>query len=107
MRDAAEDSKLLALLFQFFVVGQAVKDFLLGFVANRTGVVENQAGFFHGWNLAVSLRDEGANDLLGVVGVHLASERFQVKSFLRGGHKGQYSAGFQASGFGLRASGKS
>src|SRR5207247_4178087 len=85
LRDAAEDPKLLALLFEFLVVGQAVKDFLLGFVANRAGVVENQAGFFYGWNLAVSLRDEGADHLLGVVGVRRAAERFQVTRFLRAG----------------------
>ena len=50
LRHAAQHSETLALFLQLLVVGQAVKDFLLGFVANGTGVVEDQPGFFDGGN---------------------------------------------------------
>ena len=54
LRHAAQDAETLALFLKFLVVGQAMKDFLLGFVADGTGVVEDQPGFFDGLNLLVS-----------------------------------------------------
>ena len=68
---------LLELVFLELV--EAVEDFLLGLIANAAGVVEDQLGFLRGGNLAVALAQKGANDLFGVVGVHLAAERLDVK----------------------------
>jgi len=50
------------LLLQLLVIIQAVKNLLLGFVANGAGVVHHQVRFFHGFHLAVSLMDQRAND---------------------------------------------
>ena len=60
---------MLALVFV-----EAVKDLLLGFVADRTGVVEDQAGIFFGLDLPVALMLQCANDLFRVMGIHLAAE---------------------------------
>ena len=79
---AAENAEFLALCLELFVIGKAMKDFLLGFVPDGAGVVEDQAGVFDGRNLAVALGDERADDLLGVMDVHLAAEGFEVEGFL-------------------------
>jgi hypothetical protein len=64
---------------ELFVLVEAVEDFLLGLVADRAGVVEDEAGVGFVGGLGVALLDEGADDLFGVVGVHLAAEGFDVK----------------------------
>jgi hypothetical protein len=62
---------VLALVFV-----QAVKDLLLGLVADGAGVVEDQAGFFFRLDLPVALLLQCADDLLRVMGIHLAAEGF-------------------------------
>ncbi len=70
-----------------------MKDFLLGFVADGAGVIEDQAGVFDGRNLAVALGNQSANDFLGVMDVHLAAEGFEVEGLLGlGGHISKYNA---------------
>jgi hypothetical protein len=78
---------------QLFVVGQSVKNFLLGLVADGAGVIENQSGLFDGLNLSVALGKQRPYDLFGVVGVHLAAKGFEVEG-LAGltGHINKYSA---------------
>ena len=79
---AAQHAKLLALLLQFLVVVQAIEDLLLGLIADGAGVVEDQPGFLDGRDLAVALRNERADDLFRVVGVHLAAKSLDVKRLL-------------------------
>jgi hypothetical protein len=64
---------------------------LLGFVTDGAGVVEHQVSGFDGVHLGVTLLHERADDFLGVMHVHLAAESLEVKRFLRGGHRAQYS----------------
>ena len=54
---------------------------MLGFIADRAGVVEDQAGVFFGFDLPVSLMLECANHLFGVMGIHLAAEGLKVEGF--------------------------
>ena len=85
---AAEHAEALALLLEFLVIRQAMKNFLFSLVADGAGVVEHQPSFFDGWNLAVSLRNQCADDLFGVVGIHLAAESLEVESLLLLGRRG-------------------
>ena len=85
---AAEHAKSLALLLEFLVIGQAMENFLLSFITNGASVVEHQPGFFDGGDLAVSLRNQRADDLFGVVGIHLAAESLEVESLLLPGRRG-------------------
>src|SRR5213080_3962817 len=50
---------------KFFVIGEAMKHLLLGFIADGASVVEDQAGVFDGRNRAVALGNQHADDLLG------------------------------------------
>ncbi len=54
--DAAEHAELFALGQEFFVVGQAMENFLLRFVADGAGVVENQVGLLDRFYLCDILR---------------------------------------------------
>jgi len=91
--DAAEDSEFFPLRLKLFVIGQTMKDFLLGLVADGAGVVEDEASVFDGRNLAVALGNQSANDFLGVMDVHLAAEGFEVEGLLGlGGHISKYNA---------------
>src|SRR5215472_221135 len=93
LRNAAQHRELLALRLELLVILKAMKDFLFGLVADRTGVVEHQVGFFDGLHLPVALPYESADDLLRVVHVHLASEGLKVeRSLPRICHFCQYSA---------------
>jgi hypothetical protein len=56
-----------------------MEDLLLGFVADGTGVVEDEAGVGLVRHLGVAFAQQGADDFFGVVGVHLAAESFDVK----------------------------
>jgi hypothetical protein len=67
---------------QLLVVVQAVEDLLFGFVADGAGVVEDQAGVFFRLHLPVALVAKSANDLLRVMGIHLAAEGLKVEGFL-------------------------
>src|SRR5215467_4229814 len=77
--DAAQHSELLALGLQLLIVVEAMKNLLFGFVANGAGVVEDQVGLFHGFNLTVTLADESADHLFRIVYVHLTPEGLDVK----------------------------
>ncbi len=79
LRDAAEHGELLALALEPLVLVQAVEDLLLGFVADGAGVVEDQPGVGFVRHLDVALMLQRADDLFGVVGVHLAAEGLDVK----------------------------
>ena len=80
--NTSEHSEFFPLRLKLFVIGESVKDLLLGFIADGAGVVEDQAGVFDGRNLAIALGNERADDLLGVMDVHLAAESFEVEGFL-------------------------
>ena len=93
---ASEDPENLALRLVFLVIGKPVKNFLFGFVADRAGVVKDEAGLFDGRNLAVPLPHQRADHLFGVMHIHLATEGFEVKRlFLRVRHLLQYKADAQ------------
>ena len=62
LRHAAQYAKLFSLRLKTLVVVETMKDFLLRFVANGAGVVEDQAGFFDRRDLAISLRQQRAHD---------------------------------------------
>ena len=79
---ATQHSKALAGFVQLLVVVQAVEDFLLGLIADRTSVVEDQTGVLFRLNLPVALLVKRANHLLRVVGVHLATKRLKGEGFL-------------------------
>src|SRR5690242_19759461 len=68
-----------------------MKDLLLGFIANRAGVVQHQVSRFDTFYLPVSLLNQRADHLLGVMHVHLAAEGFKVERLLCGRHQPQYS----------------
>ena len=54
LRDTAKHAEAFAGLVQLLVVVEAIEDFLFGFVADGAGVVEDQAGFLFGFDLADS-----------------------------------------------------
>src|SRR6185369_15773854 len=83
LRHASQHAKLLSLLLKFFVVVQAVERFLLGLVADRAGVVENQVGVFDCLDLLIPLRHERAYDFFRVMDVHLAAKCLEVKGLAR------------------------
>ena len=63
---------------------QPVEDFLLGFIADAAGVVEDVVGFFGRLHLGVAFGQQRPDDFLGIVRIHLAAEGFDVKSFFHG-----------------------
>src|SRR5579864_9443395 len=79
---AAQYSKFLSLALELLEIGEPMKDFLLGFVADRTGVIENQTGLLDRLNLAVAFLDESADHLFRVMDIHLTTEGFQVEGLL-------------------------
>ena len=83
LRHAAEHAEDLALPGLALEVLQAVEDLLLGLVADAAGVVEHESGFFGRFHLRVALRQQRADDLFGVVGIHLAAKCFDVEGFPR------------------------
>jgi hypothetical protein len=83
---AAQNGKALPFLVQLLEIGQPVEDLLLGLVADRAGVVNDQVGVLFALHLRVALRDERAHDLFGVVEIHLAAEGLDVKRLLRRTH---------------------
>src|ERR1035441_4804655 len=77
--NASQHCKVLAFALQPLVFVQAVEDFLFGLIANRAGVVQDQpcVGLILDAHVAFVL--ERPDDLLGVMGVHLAAKRLDVK----------------------------
>ena len=57
--DAAEDGELFAFALEALVLVEAVEDFLLGFVADGAGVVEDQAGVGFVLDAGVALAARG------------------------------------------------
>ena len=88
LSDAAKHTELLALGQELFIIGQTMENFLLRFVADGAGVVEDQVSLLHRLYLAIPFVHQRANDFFGVVHVHLAAEGFHIESLLRSrGHK--------------------
>src|ERR1035438_10202892 len=81
LRHASQHPEDLALARRALEILQAAEDLLFGLVANAAGVVEHQVGRFRRFDLVVTPGKQRADDLLGVVGVHLAAEGFEVESF--------------------------
>lgn len=77
--DTAENAKLLAFALHTLVLVEAVKDLLLGFIADGAGVVEDQAGFCLIGDLDIALVLQRTDDFFRVMGVHLAAEGFDIK----------------------------
>src|SRR5579862_7430546 len=82
LRHAPQHSETFAGLVESLVIVQAIEDLLLRFVADGAGVVENETGVLLRLDLAIALTLECANDLFGVMGVHLAPEGLKVEGFL-------------------------
>src|ERR1700733_6149124 len=74
LRDAAQHPEALALFQQFLGVVQPVEDLLLRLVADRAGVIENEAGCLFRLYLRVALLLQRPDDLLRVMDIHLAAE---------------------------------
>src|SRR5205814_1582018 len=83
LRDTPEHAEFLAFRLQLFKIRQAMEDLLLRLVTNGAGVVEDEVGLVHGLDLAIALLQQGTNDLLRVVDVHLTTERLQIETLLR------------------------
>ena len=77
--DAAEDGELFAFALESLVLVEAMEDLLLGFVADGTGVVEDQAGVGFVLDAGIALVLEGADDFFGVMGVHLAAKGLDIE----------------------------
>ncbi len=104
LRHTPQHAELLSLLLERLVIGQAVEHLLLCLVADRAGVVQDQARLFHRRHLPVALRNERADDFFGVVDIHLAAECFEVEG-LFGGYSHAVKSITEGRGFGRRASG--
>jgi len=91
---------------QGLVVVEAVKDFLFGFVADGTGVVEDQPCFLFRLDLPVALLVKCANHLFGVMGIHLATEGLKVEGLFSRHNKFKYieaAVGYLTGGAAVRA----
>ena len=91
LRHATKDAELFALSLELLEVVKTMEDLLLGLVANRAGVVEDEIGRLDCVHLSIALLHKCADDFFGVMHVHLAPKGLQVKRFLRDGHHVQYS----------------
>ena len=80
---AAQHAEDFALAGVALELPQAVEHLLLGFVANAARVVEHQVGVFGRFHLGVAAGHERADDLFGIVHVHLAAEGFEIEGFPR------------------------
>ncbi len=84
LRHTPQHGELLPLTLQPLVLVQPVKHLLLGLVANRTGVVQNQPRLAFVLNAGIPLLLQRPNHLLGVMGVHLAAKGFDIESLAHG-----------------------
>src|SRR5262249_28048256 len=80
LRHASEYSKHFAPALFFLELLQAVKYFLLGFVADAAGVIKKQVRLFRRGHLPVAFRNQGAYHFLGVVRIHLAPEGLDIEA---------------------------
>src|SRR5581483_4867440 len=83
LRHTAQHAELFARSLQLFVIRQPMENFLLGLVPDRTRVVQDQVGLLHALDLPIPFLNERSHDLFRVVDVHLAAERFKIKSLRR------------------------
>jgi len=81
--DAAQDAEDLVLHALALEVLQAAEDLLFGLIADAARVVEDESRVFRRGHLRIAFGQEGADDLFGVVGIHLAAEGFEVEGFPR------------------------
>ena len=96
--DTAEDADDFAVSGGTAVETETGKDFLRGFFADGTGVVEDDVcggGVVHGM---VAAFEEDAGNFFGVVDIHLAAEGFDVKG-AAGGRRSDGAAGSAGEGF--------
>src|SRR4051794_10800393 len=77
-RDTPEHTESLALMFALELI-ESVENLLLGFVPNAARVVEKQIGFRWAVCLRIPARQQGPDDLLRIMDVHLTAERLDVK----------------------------
>jgi len=77
---AADDGEALPFSVEFLVLIEAMKDFLLGLVADGASVVKDEAGVGFVGGLGVALVQERAYNFFGVVSIHLTAKGFDVKS---------------------------
>ena len=77
-------------ILELLVIVEAIEDFLLCFVADGAGVVEDETGFFLGFDLTIALALEGPDDFFRVMGVHLTAEGLKIEGFFRRHHKVKY-----------------
>ena len=87
LRYATEHAKALSLFVEGLVVVQAIEDLLLRLIADGAGVVQNQRRVDFGLHLAIAFLHQRPNDFFRVMGVHLASESFNVKRLVEQGHR--------------------
>ena len=92
LRHATQHHEAFALGVQLLVVVQAVEDLLFGFIADGAGVVEDQVGGDLGIHLLVALMAKSADDFLGVMHIHLATESLKIKRFFRRHGETEYTA---------------
>jgi len=57
-----------------------MKHLLLGLIANRAGVIQNQPSLALTSTRAIPLLFQRPNHLLGVMGIHLAAKRLDIES---------------------------
>ena len=76
-------SKAIGLNRDFDILGtELTKDLLCGLLSDTAGVVEHVMRGLGRIHLRIALVKQRSDDLLGVVGVHLAAECFDVKGFV-------------------------
>jgi hypothetical protein len=79
LSDAAEHGEGLTFLLPLKLI-QPVEHFLFRFISDTAGVVKYEVRRVGGVHLRVALHEKRAGNLLRIVGVHLTSERLDVKS---------------------------
>ena len=72
------------MLFVFLVIGEPVENLLLSLVPDGAGIVENQVGLLDRLHLPIAFLYQRADDLFGIVHIHLTAEGFEVEGLLRG-----------------------
>ena len=83
LSNAAQYAETLAFCVKLLEVGKPMKHFLLGFVADGACVVKHKGGILDAFDLPIALPEECSDDFFGIVDVHLAAERLQVKRLVR------------------------
>jgi hypothetical protein len=58
---------------------EPMEHLLFGLIADATGVIKDQLGFLGGFNFLIALMEQRADDLLRIVGIHLAPKGLDVE----------------------------